>query len=53
MLTDSLNEERSLSLSLYLSMTGEQGTHTLFTSQRERERERDKEGEREGERERE
>jgi hypothetical protein len=29
-----------------LSLTGEQGAHTLFTSQRERERERDKQRER-------
>jgi hypothetical protein len=47
--------------SLSFSLTGEQGSHTLFTGQRERERERGREGEekevsvrkREGERERE
>jgi hypothetical protein len=42
-----------LSLSLYLSLTGEQGAHTLFTGQRTREKEREREREREGERERE
>ncbi len=39
--------------SLSLSLTGEQGAHTLFISQREREREREREKERERERERE
>jgi hypothetical protein len=39
----------SLFLPLSLSLTGEDGVHTLFTGQREREREikREKEGERE------
>ncbi len=52
------DETLSLPLSLSLSLTGEQGLHTLFIGQREREikreferekvrkRERDKEGER-------
>jgi hypothetical protein len=37
-------------MQLPLSLTGEQGAHTLFTGQRERERERDKERKRERER---
>ncbi len=41
----------SLSIPLSLSLTGEQGVHTLFTGQREREREKE-EGESERERER-
>jgi hypothetical protein len=39
------------SLSLFLSLTSEQGAHTLFTSQREREIERESGREREIERE--
>ncbi len=38
--------------SLSLSLTGEQGAHTLFTGQREREREKERERERESEMER-
>jgi cell cycle serine/threonine-protein kinase CDC5/MSD2 len=43
----------SYSLSLYLSLTGEQGAHTLFIGQRKREKERERERKREKERERE
>ncbi len=43
----------SLPLSLYLSLTCEQGAHTLFTSQRERKREGERNREREREREKE
>jgi hypothetical protein len=42
-----------LSLSLSLSLIGEQGAHTLFTGQRERERKTERERERKRERERE
>jgi hypothetical protein len=42
-----------LSPSLSLSLIGEQGSHTLFTDQTDRERERERAGEREREREKE
>jgi hypothetical protein len=37
----------SLSLSFFLSLTGQQGAHTLFTGKRESERGRDRESEKE------